>query len=60
MYMCMYIHIFLHVHLYTCIYVCIYFFSYMCIYTHRTQVDGPFPTDKEPSDHILIAADLSV
>ena len=26
----------------------------------RDDVNGPLPTDKEPSDHILIAADLSL
>ena len=27
---------------------------------HRNDVDGPFPNDKEPSDHVLIAADLEL
>lgn len=27
---------------------------------HRDQVQGPFPTRDEPSDHVLIAASLSM
>lgn len=27
---------------------------------HRDDVNGPFPNDKEPSDHVLIAADLEL
>ncbi len=26
----------------------------------RFQAQGPFPTEKEPSDHVLIAADLVI
>lgn len=26
----------------------------------RNEVNGPLPTENEPSDHILIAADLSL
>ena len=27
---------------------------------HRTDFDGPFPIETEPSDHILISANLEL